>query len=108
MGITTGPLGRDCFAEEARSASTLVSTRQFATAAGDLHLRMGSPVRFRRGAPHWLLPGKMLVRGAFGVGSACSEVVSCLSGSAGSGRIADENASLHNLLGSQGGQFQNR
>jgi len=41
MGSTTGPLGRDCSAEEARSASTLVSTRQFVTEAGDLHLRMG-------------------------------------------------------------------
>src|SRR4030095_10452154 len=51
MGITTGPLGRDCFAEEARSASTLVSTRQFATAAGDLHLRMRPEVQVLPGPP---------------------------------------------------------
>ena len=40
MGSTRRPLGRDCSAEGVRSASTLVSTRQFATAGGDLHLRM--------------------------------------------------------------------
>ena len=40
MGSTIGPLAVDCSAEEARSASTLVSTKQFATAARDLHLRM--------------------------------------------------------------------
>jgi hypothetical protein len=40
MGSTTRPQGRDCSAEETRSASTLVSTRYSATAAGDLHLSM--------------------------------------------------------------------
>ena len=44
MGSTLLPLGRDCSAEEARSASTLVSTRQFAMAVGDLHLSRGIPL----------------------------------------------------------------
>src|SRR5512132_2249271 len=50
MAARHGPWAVDCSAEGAGSASTLVSTREFATAAGDLHLRMGSGGS-RAGAP---------------------------------------------------------
>ena len=49
IGSATGPLGRDCSADQARSASTLASTRQFAMAAGDLHLRMRPLVQVQSG-----------------------------------------------------------
>jgi len=39
-------------AEGARSASTLVSTRQFASAGGDLHLRMRPLVQVQPGPSH--------------------------------------------------------
>jgi hypothetical protein len=55
-----GPWAVDCSAEGARSASTMVSTRQFATVVGDLHLRMKSEVQVLPG-PHPALLAETLV-----------------------------------------------
>src|SRR5215208_5942517 len=77
---TQWPWAVDCSAEGARSASTLVSTRQFATAAGDLHLRMRPEVQVLPGPPPTMTSGNVRrrVRSSLGVAYAGSRTLTWL------------------------------
>jgi hypothetical protein len=63
-------------------------------------VRMGSPVRFRRGAPYLDRPAETLVIFTSGTGSGGSEVVRLVSESCRSDINRDENAYLYNRSGS--------
>jgi hypothetical protein len=72
MGNTTRPLGRPLLRGEGEVRVDLVSTRQFATAAGDLHLRMRPEVQVLPGPPPAPTSGNASQRFRSPLGRACT------------------------------------